>query len=297
MRVLFPFSELVALAVLMTFGLGCQSHALIPPSSLSPTFGRASVSASIPAAVAAASSDQSEPQTTAVGARSHQAAAQPVAVTVATACWIASAYGYLRDSWKIGIVGGVWGCLAIGKCWREIKSNNNGVQKPQHLLAAWHIRFLGVLAVISGIVLLVVDSPISMHLPFHVGHRVAEAIPLLLVGVAYLAWLAVDRPPIIDLIKQALIAMAFILWGINLLMEIGPWSTFLGAVVISIYVFDLAWLMEGNLRKTIGTAKGTNRSTSPDCRSAGICRCEGKSVNVGTTPMVASGPRASTRGV
>jgi hypothetical protein len=72
------------------------------------------------------------------------------------------------------------------------------------------------------------------------------------VGIACLAWLAIDRPAITDLIPQALIATAFILWGIDLLMPAGPWATFFGAVVIAIYVFDLAWLMERSLRKKLG---------------------------------------------
>jgi hypothetical protein len=106
-------------------------------------------------------------------------------------------------------------------------------------------------------------------------------MPLLLVGIAYLAWLAVDRPAIIDLIKQVLLALAFILWGVDLLMPVGQWSRFVGAVVIAIYVFDLAWLMEGNLRKKFGVhlAGGGNGCNLPDCPSAGVCSCNEASDN------------------
>lgn len=191
-----------------------------------------------------------------------------------TCCWIGSAFGYLRGSWQLATAGAIWGFLALWKYWRVMKSTNDGMRKPEHLLAVWHIRFIGVLAVISGIVLLVVDSPLAVHLPIRISRPVAEAIPLLLVGVGYLAWLAVDRPSAIDLVKQALIAVAFILWGITLLMPAGPSSTFAGAVVIAIYVFDLAWLMEGNLRKALLTSKEASGCTSADCMSAGVCRCE-----------------------
>jgi hypothetical protein len=201
----------------------------------------------------------------------------------AAACWMSCAYGYLRGSWQIEIVGAAWGCLAIRKCWGDLKAKNNGGRKPEHLLAVWHIRFIAVLAVISGIVLLVVDSPMAVYLPVRISRAFAEAVPLLLVGVGYLAWLAIDLPPIIDLIKQCLIAVAFILWGVNLLMPAGAASEFVGAVVIAIYVFDLAWLMEGNLRKTIRAAKGTNGCASLDCKSAGVCRCAGTLANASTT--------------
>ena len=85
-----------------------------------------------------------------------------------------------------------------------------------------------------------------------------------------------SEPTAIDLIKQVLLAVAFILWGINLLMPTGEWSRFVGAIVIAIYVFDLAWLMEGNLRKRIAVHlnDGLNGSTSPDHHSAGVCDCD-----------------------
>jgi len=123
--------------------------------------------------------------------------------------------------------------------------------KPSPVLVG-HIRFIGALAVLAGIVLLIVDSPISTILPIPISRAVAEAMPLLLVGIAYLAWQAVERPPIVELIKQILLGAAFVLWAVSLLMPRGRCSTFVGAMVIAIYVFDLAWLMEGNIRKKLG---------------------------------------------
>jgi hypothetical protein len=150
------------------------------------------------------------------------------------------------------------------------------VRQSDKVVSVWHIRFICVLAVISGIVLLIVDSPISTYLPIPISHQIAEAIPLLLVGIAYLAWLAVDRPQTVDLIKQVLIAVAFVLWGISLLMPTSPWSRLVGALVIAIYLFDLVWLMEGNLHKKFGAhlANDTNGSTSPNCLTAGVCSCD-----------------------
>jgi hypothetical protein len=193
----------------------------------------------------------------------------------ATACWMGVAYGYLQGSVPFEIVGGIWGLLALRKCWRDIQSRNHGAHMAEHLVLAWHVRLIVVLAVISGLILLIVDSPLSTYLPIQIRRGVAEAIPLILVGVAYLAWLAIDRPPTIDLMKQVLLALAFILWGVNLLMPAGEWSRFAGAVVIAIYVFDLAWLMEENLRRRFRhhLVNGRNGCLSPDCRSAGVCSC------------------------
>jgi len=62
-------------------------------------------------------------------------------------------------------------------------------------------------------------------------------------------------------------------------MPFGPGATCVGAVVISIYVVDLAWLMEGNLRKMPGVhrARGAVGCTSAVCTSAGVCQCGGNS--------------------
>lgn len=195
----------------------------------------------------------------------------------ALACWIGSAYGFVHWPWPFGMVGGIWGLVAMRKWWREIKSRNGGVGKAKGPVLVWPTRYVYFAAVICGVVLLIVDSPIPIHLPIPVSRAIVEAMPLLLVGIAFLAWLAIERPATVDLIKQAFIALAFILWGVDLLMPAGPWATFVGAVVIAIYVFDLAWLMEGNLRKKLGVppVKGTIGCTSEDCRSAGICSCDG----------------------
>src|SRR5271166_6202888 len=141
---------------------------------------------------------------------------------------------------------------------RLLKSKNGGAGKSEHPVLLWPTRFVYVLAVICAVVLLIVDSPVSSYLSIPISRAVVEAAPLLFVGIAYLGWLAIDRPGTVDLIKQALIATAFILWGVSLLMPTGPWATFVGAVVISIYVVDLAWLMEGNFRKMRGAGAASS---------------------------------------
>jgi hypothetical protein len=187
----------------------------------------------------------------------------------AVACWTGATCAFLRSPWPFGVATGIWGFVALWKAWQGIRSKNGG-----HPALLWPTRFVYVLGAAFAVVLLIVDSPISAYLSIPISRAVAEAAPLLCVGIAYLGWLAVDRPPITDLIMQSLIATAFILWGVDLLMPTSQWATFVGAVVIAIYVFDLAWLMERNLRKKFGlyAANGTTGSTSADGRSAGVCQ-------------------------
>jgi len=133
----------------------------------------------------------------------------------------------------------------------KMKSTNVASGRAEHLIWVWPTRYLYIAAIICAVVLLIVDSPVAAHLTIPVSRAVVEAAPLLFVGIAFLVWLVIERPATIDLIKQLFIAAAFILWGIDLLMPPGQWATFVGAVVIAIYVFDLAWLIEGNLRKSM----------------------------------------------
>jgi hypothetical protein len=51
------------------------------------------------------------------------------------------------------------------------------------------------------------------------------------------------RPPWADLLKNILLASAFILWGIVQLMAQNALSKRLGNVVIALYVLDLAWVI------------------------------------------------------
>jgi len=187
----------------------------------------------------------------------------------AMACWMGSAYAFLQWPWPFGLLAGLGGFVGLWKWSREIESRSGKGGKAGHLLAVWPMRLLYVLASICGIILLIVDLPTSAHLLVPISRAAVEAAPLLLVGIAFLTWLAIDRPAPLDLIKQAAIAAAFILWGVDLLMPPGRWATFVGAVVIAIYVFDLAWLMEGHLRKKAGFhgVAGSN-GNSPGSRGA-----------------------------
>jgi hypothetical protein len=169
-------------------------------------------------------------------------------VAFALSCWMAAAYGYMHGSWPIVAAGVIWGVLALLKFRRRAKMSGAGLSPAEYRVLAWLVRLIGAMAVISGVSMLLVDSPILVSLPVPIGRSIIDALPLLLVGFAYVAWLFAERPAILDLIKQGFIALAFLLWGVDLLMPAGKWAKFVGAIVIAIYVFDLAWVIEGNLR-------------------------------------------------
>jgi hypothetical protein len=121
-------------------------------------------------------------------------------------------------------------------------------------LWAWPVRVSCILTCGAALALLIVDSPLidqQRHLP----HAIFEAVPLLLVGIIFLIWLFIERPAVIEWIKQACLGLAFIFWGVDLLLPSGPWTTFLGAVVIAIYVFDLVWMVEGKIRQEQKSAR------------------------------------------
>jgi peptidoglycan/LPS O-acetylase OafA/YrhL len=70
---------------------------------------------------------------------------------------------------------------------------------------------------------------------------VISGAPLLLVGVALLVIQLVIRPQWKELLKNALLAATFILWGIVQLMPQNELSLKLGNVVVTLFVLDLAW--------------------------------------------------------
>jgi hypothetical protein len=101
-----------------------------------------------------------------------------------------------------------------------------------------------VLAFIAGTFLLVSDL-----FPIHLYHMPLSAAPLLLIGVAYLAFQILIRAQFLDLCKALIVSSAFILWGIDQLLPLGWFATTLGDVVIVLYVIDLGWMMMDRLKQ------------------------------------------------
>ena len=108
----------------------------------------------------------------------------------------------------------------------------------------WISYGLTILALAAGAALLLADAKpgILPHLP---GAAISSA-PLLLVGTAFLILQTVIRPRCMELLKNALLAATFLLWGAIQFMPPNVVSFRLGNLVIALYVVDLAWLILGS---------------------------------------------------
>lgn len=102
---------------------------------------------------------------------------------------------------------------------------------------------MAVLALAAGMGLLISDAKIWN--PPALSAAVISAAPLLLVGASFLILQPILRPRFAELLKNALLAATFLLWGAIQLMLRNAMSMRLGNVVIALYVLDLAWVVLG----------------------------------------------------
>lgn len=76
-------------------------------------------------------------------------------------------------------------------------------------------------------------------------HDYLGAIPLALIALAYLVYQAVHRPPIRDLAKAILLAIAFLFWAANQLWPDSARSTLYNDIAIALFVFDVFLVIIG----------------------------------------------------
>lgn len=107
----------------------------------------------------------------------------------------------------------------------------------------WISYGLAILALAAGIALLIGDA-IFRALPGLPAAAISSA-PLLLVGTSFLILQPILRPGFADLLKNALLAATFLLWGFIQFMPRNAASLWLGNLVIVLYVLDLAWVVLG----------------------------------------------------
>jgi hypothetical protein len=81
------------------------------------------------------------------------------------------------------------------------------------------------------------------------GHAPLSAMPLLLIGSAYIGLQALLRPVGMELLKRLMLGSAFLLWGIVQLMPPSVVATDLGDLVIALYVLDLGLIIQAELQK------------------------------------------------
>lgn len=116
------------------------------------------------------------------------------------------------------------------------------VSKLNHILL-WTSYILAVVALTAGMALLIGDAKIWTLPGLPPG--AISAAPLLLVGASFLILQPIIRPRLMELLKNALLAVTFLLWGTIQLMPQNATSMRLGNVVIALYVLDLAWVILG----------------------------------------------------
>ena len=80
-------------------------------------------------------------------------------------------------------------------------------------------------------------------------HTTSSAVPLLLIGAAYISLQPMVRPSPAELFKRLLLGFAFILWGIVQLLPPGRTTAVLGDVVIVLYVIDLSFIIKTHLKR------------------------------------------------
>ncbi len=118
---------------------------------------------------------------------------------------------------------------------------------------------LGVITLAAVCVLFVWDARPQW---FPVGaHALLGAISLTMIALAYLAYQVLHRPPVKELAKAILLAVAFFFWAANQMWPALPQATLFNDIAIALFVFDVFLVMIGW------------PSTSPDSSFAETCTC------------------------
>jgi hypothetical protein len=112
-------------------------------------------------------------------------------------------------------------------------------------ISRWLTRGFSLVAVLSSVLLLANDA-FPSFLPLK--HSETSALPLLLIGAAYVCLQPIVRLGLWELIKRLLLAVAFILWGIVQLLPTSGTTAILGDLVIALFVVDLFWIVRSELR-------------------------------------------------
>lgn len=102
---------------------------------------------------------------------------------------------------------------------------------------------LSLIALASVLVLLLWDALPSIF-PTR-AHNVLGALPLALIALAYLAYQAVRRPIVQELVKAILLSIAFLLWAANQFWPDKPYATLLNDMAIGLFVLDVVLVIVG----------------------------------------------------
>jgi len=102
---------------------------------------------------------------------------------------------------------------------------------------------LGILSLASVGVLFLRDA--APRLFAARSHDFLGAFPLAIIAIAYLVYQVAHRPPIRDLAKAILLAVAFLFWAANQLWTQSPIATLFNDIAIALFVFDVFLVIIG----------------------------------------------------
>ena len=95
-----------------------------------------------------------------------------------------------------------------------------------------------ILALTASAAALALDAaPVSLS---ETVHAAVSPVPLFLIGTAFIGLQVWLRPGLGALLKRAMVALAFLLWGVVQLLPPSALATTLGDIVIALFVVDLA---------------------------------------------------------
>jgi hypothetical protein len=128
------------------------------------------------------------------------------------------------------------------------------------------IRWLTIALVIVAVACIIglLTNDTKIYPPLGFSASAISATALLLIGVSFLIAQTILRPHWAELLKNTMLAAAFILWGIVQLMKQNDLSQRLGDVVIALYVLDLAWMIFASLNPVRTDRSGSLISNSSE---------------------------------
>ncbi len=133
--------------------------------------------------------------------------------------------------------------------WTKARMKSSQSHRRQPLLYRW-VRGLSALLFIGALVGVVAlwVADVSHHLLPGPGHQKMAAVPLMLIGASFVAlqWSARGQP--VKRLKGVMLGMAFVLWGGEQLLPPSSLVTVMDALVITIFVVDLSFIIETHLK-------------------------------------------------
>jgi len=106
------------------------------------------------------------------------------------------------------------------------------------------VTFVLCLTTLASVLVLLVWDALPGIFPSR-AHTVLGALPLALIALAYLAYQAIRRPGVSELVKSILLSIAFLFWAANQFWPDKPYSTFLNDIAIGLFVLDMILVIMG----------------------------------------------------